>query len=584
MAFLVDACRRLVTVSMLAFALASLAGCASLQDLAGGSRETPYGTYLSARFAAANHETEKAADLFAKALRDNPDDPDVLDRGFMLYATAGDLDRAAPLARQIIKVKPGHRLARLVLGLVAMKDRDYKEAKFQFASAEPGPFTALVGALAASWAEAGLKDKEAALLRLSTFDGRASFDLFRYFHQGLILDQLDDAAGAEAAYRKANDVSTGASIRVVQAYASFLIRHDRKDEARELLTHYLSLAPDHPLVGDDLERLDRNKRFRPLVTTPAQGVAEVLYGLGSALSQDSNSEMSALYLNMALYLHPDFDVARMLLAATYEQAKRYDESIRLYKEIGSSSPLYKTARIQAATDLDRIGKQDEAIKELSRLTGANATDAEPVIALGDIYRSKEDFAMAAETYGHALEIVGTPTERDWTLLYARGICFERIGEWSKAEADLKKALTLSNDHPLVLNYLGYSWIEQGIHLEEAVSMIERAVQQRPNDGFIIDSLGWARFRLGDYEQAVEYLERAVELEPGDPTINEHLGDAYWHVGRHLEARFQWTHALDMNPEEKRIPELRNKMDFGLKPGTDEPAGNAHRVALPGGGS
>lgn len=575
MAFLVDACRRLVTMSVFIVTLVSLGGCVSLEGLGGGSQQTPYGTYLSARFAAANHETEKAADLFSQALRDNPDNPDVLERGFMLYATAGDLDRAAPLAREIIKSRSGHRLARLVLGLVAMKDRDYKEAKLQFASAEPGPFTALVGALAASWAESGLKDKEGALLRLATFDGRASFDLFRYFHQGLILDQLGDVAGADAAYRKANDVSTGASIRVVQAYASFLIRHDRKDEAREILTHYLSLAPEHPLVTHDLNRLDRNKRFRPLVATPSQGVAEVLYGLGSALSQDSNSELSAVYLNMALYLHPDFDVARMLLAATYEQAKRYNESIKLYQEIGSSSPLYQTARIQAATDLDRIGKQDEAIKELSRLTGSDATDAEPVIALGDIYRSKEDFAKAAETYSHALAIVGTPTERDWTLLYARGICYEREGEWSKAEADLRQALALSNEHPLVLNYLGYSWIEQGIHLDEAVSMIERAVQQRPNDGFIVDSLGWARFRLGDYEQAVEYLERAVELEPGDPTINEHLGDAYWHVGRRLEARFQWTHALDMKPEEKRIPDLRNKLDFGLKPGTDKPAAQAH---------
>lgn len=568
MVFPVDASKRLVAIASLLSALSLLGGCASLGSLGASTSEPPFGTYLAARHAASAHETEKAADLYAKSLRQNPDDPVVLERGFMLYASTGDMNHAAPLARELIKTKPDHRLARLVLGIVDIKNRDYADAKDQFAKSEPGPFTALIGSLTSAWAEAGLKDKQGALDRLATFDGRASFDLFRYFHQALILDELEDVQGAQAAYRKANDVSSGASIRVIEAYVSFLVRQERPDEARALLMQYLTLAPTHPLALADLARLDKGRSFDPLVANPAEGVAEVLYGLGSALTQDSNSELSSLYLNMALYMRPDFDVARMLLATTYEQAKRWDDAIALFKQIDSDSPLYQTARIQAATDLERIGKEDEAIAELSRITSSNTADIEPVVSLGDIYRAKEDFPKAAETYTRALKMIGEPTEREWTLLYARGICYERMGQWDKAETDLKKALELSNENPLVLNYLGYSWIEQGVHLDEAVGMIEKAVEQRPNDGFIVDSLGWARYRLGDYGQAVEYLERAVELEPGDPTINEHLGDAYWHVGRRIEARFQWSHALDMKPEQKRLESLRAKLDFGLKPELD----------------
>lgn len=575
MVFPVDACKRLVAIVSLLSALSSLGGCASLGSMGADRNGPAYGTYLAARHAASIHATEKAADLYSKSLRQNPNDPVVLERGFMLYASTGDIDRAAPLARELVKSKPDHRLARLVLGLVDIKRGDYADAKDQFAKSEPGPFTVLIGSLTSAWADAGLEDRQGALDRLATFDGRASFDLFRYFHQALILDELEDVKGAEAAYRKANDVSSGASIRVVEAYASFLARNDRPDDARALLNQYLTLAPTHPLALADLARLDKGRSFRPLVGDPSDGVAEVLYGLGSALTQDSSSDLSSLYLNMALYMRPDFDVARMLLATTYEQAKRWDDAIALFKQIDSASPLYQTARIQAASDLEQIGKEDQAIAELSRITSADAGGTSPVISLGDIYRAKKDFQKAVDTYTRALEMLGEPTEREWTLLYARGICYERMGRWDKAEADLKQALALSNENPLVLNYLGYSWIEQGVHLDEAVGMIEKAVEQRPNDGFIVDSLGWARYRLGDYGQAVEYLERAVELEPGDPTINEHLGDAYWHVGRRIEARFQWSHALDMKPEQDRLAPLRAKLDFGLKPTLDIEATGAH---------
>jgi Flp pilus assembly protein TadD len=159
--------------------------------------------------------------------------------------------------------------------------------------------------------------------------------------------------------------------------------------------------------------------------------------------------------------------------------------------------------------------------------------------------------------------IETPQKSDWLFYYFRGICLERARQWGKAEADLQKALELFPEQPQVLNYLGYSWIDQGVKLDEAMTMIKRAVEQRPDDGYIVDSLGWAYYRLGNYEDAVKQLERAVELKPEDPTVNDHLGDVYWRIGRTQEARFQWSHARDLKPEPDELPKIEEKLKVGL---------------------
>ena len=167
------------------------------------------------------------------------------------------------------------------------------------------------------------------------------------------------------------------------------------------------------------------------------------------------------------------------------------------------------------------------------------------------------------------------------IYYFRGICYERSKQWPKAEVDMKKALELFPEQPLVLNYLGYSWVDQGINLDEGMRMIQRAVEQRADDGYIVDSLGWAYYRIGNYEQAVKHLEHAIELKPEDPTINDHLGDVYWKIGRRLEARFQWSHARDLKAEPDELVKIEEKLKSGLP---DEPsaAAEADRVKKPGG--
>jgi Flp pilus assembly protein TadD len=258
------------------------------------------------------------------------------------------------------------------------------------------------------------------------------------------------------------------------------------------------------------------------------------------------------------------------LADIFERLKQYEQAIEVYDSVANDSPLRVNADIQTALLLETLGKTEEAQKRLQDIVKEKPKNEEALTALGNLQRSRKQFAEAAATYTKALELSSKPEKSLWSLYYYRGIAYERQKAWPKAEADFKKALELFPDQPLVLNYLGYSWVDQGINLDEAFKMLRRAVELRPTDGYVVDSLGWAHYKLGQYELAVKELERAIELKASDPVINDHLGDAFWRVGRKLEAHFQWNHARDLKPEQEDLDRILKKIDSGL-PDEDKPA-------------
>ena len=204
------------------------------------------------------------------------------------------------------------------------------------------------------------------------------------------------------------------------------------------------------------------------------------------------------------------------------------------------------------------------------------------MALGNIQRARKQYAECAASYAKGIATIANPEKANWLIYYFRGICHERTKKWADAEADLKKSLELFPDQPHVLNYLGYSWVDQGANLDEGMKMIRRAVEQRPDDGYIVDSLGWAHYRLGNFEEATKHLERAVELKPEDPTINDHLGDCYWKIGRTLEAQFQWAHARDLKPDPDELKKIEEKLRVGLVEETATTADKTNKKSGNGG--
>ena len=561
------AAKRSFAAALAVTAALALSGCAGLGSSFGQSArntDTPFGNYLAGRYAGAERDLDAASSFLGKAMEQDPDNSVLIERAFIVAISAGDMDEAAALAEKSLETGGEERLARLVLALSALKSGDYEDADRHIREAAPGPFTALIGTLTRAWAAAGQGDGDAANAILDTFKGRPAFELFRAYHAALIAEYLDQPEAADTAYREAVSASAGASLRVVEAYGRFLERTGRTDEAASLYRDYEALSPEHPLMKANLARIAKGTKPEPLVTHPAEGAAEALYGLGSALAQESGLDLSIVYLQLGLYLRPDFDVARILLGDIYERAQDWKTAITTYEGVDSSSPLRPNADIQIAINYDRLEKTDEAEARLRDLQERMPGSIDPVVALGDIFRAQERYSEAAKEYTKAIGILGEVGPENWSVLYARGVCYERLKRWPEAEKDLKRALVLSDEHPLVLNYLGYSWVDQKLNLDTAMEMIRKAVDQRPQDGFIVDSLGWAHYRLGNYEEAVKHLERAVVLQPDDPVINDHLGDALWKVGRKIEARFQWRHALEMKPEEDLVPQIEAKIEYGLE--------------------
>jgi Flp pilus assembly protein TadD len=344
----------------------------------------------------------------------------------------------------------------------------------------------------------------------------------------------------------------------------------KRDAALKLLDDFEKLLPRHPMVAGLRAQIQKGEPVASAISNPAAGASEVLYGLGAAGNRQGDELAAIVYLRYALYLSPSNMMATITLADIYDRLKQFDASNEVYLSIPKSDPMYRNAEIQVGLNYEQMGKGEEATKLLEKLVSDFPNDTEAWMALGNIYRSRKEFEKGVDAYTKALATVQTVDAGHWPLYYFRGICYERTKQWPKAEADFKKALALYPDQPLVLNYLGYSWIDQGINLDEGFRMLRRAVEQRPTDGYIVDSLGWAYYRLGRFEDAVRVLERAVELRAADPVINDHLGDAYWRVGRKLEAGFQWHHAKDLKPEPEDLEKIEQKLKSGL-PDDPKPA-------------
>jgi tetratricopeptide (TPR) repeat protein len=549
------------------------------QDL---SHSTASGSYLAARHAGVERDSGTAAAYYLNVLKADPRNADLLSRSFLSVLTDGDIDEAGRLADRLIQLDRTDRIARLVIGVRALKQKQYAIARQNFAQSVRGPVTDLTATLLSAWALAGAGDTRAAIDTLDRLAGPDWYAIFKDLHAGLILDVANNKKEAGKRYERAYKADPMA-LRTVQAYAHYLSRNGGKDDALKLYQQFSKAVADHPVVVEEMKEISAGDRLPPLADSPRAGAAEALYGLGASIGRRGGEDLALVYLQLALYLEPTHAMALLSLADLYDSLKKPELAIKIYDRIPTSSPLRRNAEIQVASDLDSLDRTDEAKKRLEALIAEHPKDSEAIIALGNILRGRKSFAECAEVYSKAVDNLAVPEKANWVLFYFRGICYERSKQWPKAEADLKKALELFPDQPLVLNYLGYSWVDQGVNLDEGMSMIRRAVEQRPDDGYIVDSLGWANFRIGNYEEAVKDLDRAVELKPDDSTINDHLGDAYWRVGRVLEAHFQWSHAKDLNPDAEDLPKIEQKLKSGLPDDTSSAADAAKTKKAGNGG-
>jgi tetratricopeptide (TPR) repeat protein len=532
---------------------------------------TTSGSYLAARHASVERDASSAAAFYRSALRTDPKNNELLDRAFISSLAEGDIDEAVKLADRILTLDKSNRVARLVVGVRDLKQKKYATAQLNINQSIRGPITDLVATLLSGWASFGAGDSKAAVANIDKLTGPEWYPIFKDLHTGMILElasrEKDAGNRLERSYKLDDSM-----LRVVDAYARWTSRNKDSAAAAAIYEAFEKKLPRHPLVVDGLREVRAGKKLPPLVDSAQAGAAEALYGIGATLTRRGGEDLALVYLQLSLYLQPSHPLALLSLADLYESVKKPQMAIKVYERVPASSPLKRNAQIQLATNLDTVERSDEAIKILKDVITQEPKDIEAIMALGNVERGRKKFADCATTYSRGIDAMPATAEKNaWVTYYYRGICEERSKQWTKAEADMRKALDLQPEQPHVLNYLGYSWIDQGVNLDEGMKMIKRAVEQRPDDGYIVDSLGWAYYRIGNFEDAVKHLERAIELKPEDPTINDHLGDAYWRVGRTLEAKFQWVHARDLKPEPEEVPKIEAKIENGLPEDTSSAA-------------
>ena len=518
--------------------------------------------YLMGRFAFDTFDHARAAEFFDAALGEDPNNRALQERTFLLMLGEGRWEDTVRLADGLDGPNAEAALAKLVMALDAVAAQEWDQAQEEIEKIDAEALAELVVPLIGAWAKAAEDDGDGAVAILEPLGKQRGFETMKTAHEALIMDLLGNDEKARPLYIQ---LTAGDRIapRMALAAGSFFERQGDVDTAKGIYEKVLALQPDSLVMERTLERVEKGEDAPPLVGTPAEGVAEGMFDIASAFFRQNHAQASLIYLRLALRVNSDLEAARLLAADVLESLGREADAIAELEMIPADSAYSWLARLRTAENLRRLDRIDEAAEALETLASEREMVPDPLIQLGDLYRASERFAESAAAYDRAFERIEEIDQRHWPWLYSRGISLERSKDWPRAEADFLKALELQPDQPYVLNYLGYSWIDQGIHLERAKKMVERAVELRPRDGYIVDSLGWALFKLNDYKGAVQHLERAVELRPQDPVINDHLGDALWKVGRMAEARFQWERALSLEPDDAEIEKIERKLLKGL---------------------
>lgn len=527
------------------------------------------GAYLAARIAETDNDLHSAIAYYDRALAFDPDNRGLQQSLMLALISTGQFDRALTQAEILRDVPEVARFSRLALAVDALHKEDFAAALDLLELPLQSDLDRLITSVAGAWAIAGQGDGEAALAKLDEISGPEWYGVFISYHAGLIAEWAGMNEEAEAAYAAtAENVAAGSAapetfLRALEARARFEQRSGDSEAALSTLDLANEFVAGRIQFDVLREQIESGEDIPPLVDSVTEGVSEILLNLASALNRGGGESFVRLYLQYALALHPESDSVLMQLASAAEQQGEPEEAIELYTRVPDTSAIQRIARIQMGLNLVDLDRHEEAEEMLSALLEEDPDDMRAYLALGGVYHAQEDYRSGAELYERAVGRIDEPQPEHWNIFYQRGIAYERLKEWERAEPNFKQALELYPDHPQVLNYLGYSWVDMNMNLEEGLDLIKRAVELRPSDGYIVDSLGWAYFRLEQYEDAVRELERAVGLMPYDPILNDHLGDAYWRVGRRLEATYQWRHARDLEPEPDVLEAIEEKLINGL---------------------
>jgi len=531
--------------------------------------ESAYGNYLAGRVALMRQDYNAASKYYVKTMEKGLVNEDILSKTYSILASQGNIDEAVKYAVEARKNGDINNFIDVIEAVYAFKNKNYKEARQKFEAIQEKTYQSLITPLFNAWSYVGEDNYNKAVAELKKISTAEEMSTVYNLHRGLIAEYFNRFDEAEVFYNimikdNANDIS----FRALQIISNFLIRIGQKDKASTLIAKYYGVSNMKEMLSSLSDRIRKSDmNIQPIVKNAEVGVSEVFLEIALLFkSVPAGYDYAQMYMAISQYFNPDNDIAKVAMADIFDERQMYKEANKYYDSIDKTSDVYYPAQIKKANNLSNEKKYDESIRVLKRLLKDNPENFQVLFNLGDVLRISDNQPDAIKYYNEAIKSIFYESEKHWPVYYAIAVSYDRNKEWSKAEENLKKALELSNRHPQVLNYLGYSWLKNETNTDKAISYILEAYEKEPNDGVIIDSLGWVYFKTGDYKNAILYLEKASELNPQNAIISDHLGDAYWLGGRKNEAIYLWKHALTQKEEkeELNIKNVKYKINNGLK--------------------
>ncbi|PIT69884.1 tetratricopeptide repeat protein [Bartonella tribocorum] len=526
------------------------------------------GAYLAGRVANHENKTDLAINYFKQALVYQPDNIEIKKELLEAMLSVGDFKEAVQQAKKLKEQNVITLFVSLTLAVESLIKKDYKNAKLFLQLKELPTANNPIPELINAWITFGSGQKSQAIADLKKLKGPAWYDLFISYYLALMSDLAERPQDAKKYFIKALSNKQEALMapntyeRIITAYASFQLRHDMRNQALQTIQHGEQMLSGREVLKSFREKIEKNAFLEKLIKTPQQGAAEVLYNFGTSLNHKNSGHIARIFKQLSFTLYPQNDATLFQLANISAKLGDPHRAIKLYRALSPKSPYYKDGQLHLAFLLTNHNDYKEAIKLLILLNKKFPSDRNILITLVAFYMQDNQFLEATKILNRAIAQIKNFQQDDWMLFYQRGIAFERLKQWPKAEIDLRKSLEFFPNQPHVLNYLAYSLVERGEKLEESLHMLQKASTLQAKNGYILDSLGWVYYKLKEYNKAVQILENAVKLHPEDPTLNDHLGDAYWKVGRKREAIFQWNHAIDGKPENSE--QIQKKLKFGLQ--------------------
>ena len=523
------------------------------------------GDYLVAKISNNENDYRVTKRFYQKIHKKNPSDLLALDRLLLLSLLEGDFMSANQYSFKLAQVgcdksnnaccksnqsPQGH----LVNGISYLNSYNFDLADQSFASIWHGDLssTSFVRLLRAwVWAKPTTLDKSIGFIDLISSDSDRVTTLL---HKALIYDYTNEIELAEVYYDQV--LYQSSDLYIINLYLNFLTRNNLQDKKQRVIDEFL------PEYDSNLTSNLTHQNNRRLIENQLQGIGVVFFNSPSMI-RGLKPELIHLMLQLAAITSPNLQEINFMLASLLTSLEDYDKSIKVYKEIPKDHYLGEYATIQISDLYSLEDKNEDAIEHLENFLKIRNT-FEGLLSLGNYYRYDSKWDEASRVYLKAIEFgLDTNDKNLWEAYFKAGIVYERSDNWKDAESHFLKALELYSDQPDVLNYLGYSYIDKDINMETAKGMIEKALNQKPSDPYIIDSMAWYYFKTEAYEEAKSLLEYAIDLMPYDPIINEHYGDTLWKSGQNVEARFHWSKALELDPEEETIADIKIKILKGI---------------------